>query len=97
MENRCVCCGSIIPEGRQICRECEVNVLGAVRNTYMKDYGLSYDDGKKGIRGNGRQRKRYIQRLLHISSLTLQPVSAMTAWETFRCSGRIFRDIEGRR
>lgn len=25
MENRCVCCGSIIPEGRQVCRECEVN------------------------------------------------------------------------
>lgn len=25
MENRCVCCGSVIPEGRQVCRECEVN------------------------------------------------------------------------
>ena len=24
-----------------------MNVLGAVRNTYMKDYGLSYDDGKE--------------------------------------------------
>lgn len=24
MENRCVCCGSIIPEGRQVCKECEV-------------------------------------------------------------------------
>lgn len=24
MENRCVCCGSVIPEGRQVCRECEV-------------------------------------------------------------------------
>ena len=47
MENRCVCCGAIIPEGRQVCSECEVNVLGAVRNTYMKDYGLSYDDGKE--------------------------------------------------
>ena len=23
MENRCVCCGSIIPEGRQVCRNCE--------------------------------------------------------------------------
>ena len=31
----------------QVCRECEVNVLGAVRNTYMKDYGLSYEDWKK--------------------------------------------------
>ena len=25
MENRCICCGSIIPKGRQVCRECEVN------------------------------------------------------------------------
>ena len=23
MENRCVCCGEIIPEGRQVCPECE--------------------------------------------------------------------------
>ena len=22
-ENRCVCCGAIIPEGRQICKKCE--------------------------------------------------------------------------
>lgn len=21
MENRCVCCGAIIPEGRQVCRD----------------------------------------------------------------------------
>ena len=27
MENRCVCCGAIIPEGRQVCRECEVNIF----------------------------------------------------------------------
>ena len=24
MENRCVCCGSVIPEGWQVCKECEV-------------------------------------------------------------------------
>lgn len=23
MENRCVCCGAVIPEGRQICISCE--------------------------------------------------------------------------
>lgn len=23
MENRCVCCGEIIPEGRQVCPSCE--------------------------------------------------------------------------
>ena len=25
MENRCVCCGDIIPEGRQVCWNCEHN------------------------------------------------------------------------
>ena len=23
MDNRCVCCGAIIPEGRQVCPKCE--------------------------------------------------------------------------
>lgn len=23
MENRCVCCGEIIPEGRMVCPQCE--------------------------------------------------------------------------
>lgn len=23
MEDRCVCCGAIIPEGRQVCEDCE--------------------------------------------------------------------------
>lgn len=27
MENRCVCCGAIIPEGRQVCRECEEKIM----------------------------------------------------------------------
>lgn len=25
-ENRCVCCGSVIPEGRQVCPVCEMAV-----------------------------------------------------------------------
>lgn len=27
MENRCVCCGEIIPEGRQVCEKCELNAI----------------------------------------------------------------------
>lgn len=26
MENRCICCGEIIPEGRQVCIICEEEV-----------------------------------------------------------------------
>ncbi len=26
MEDRCICCGEIIPEGRQICPICELDI-----------------------------------------------------------------------
>ena len=26
MENKCICCGCIIPEGRQVCLICEIKV-----------------------------------------------------------------------
>ena len=47
MENRCVCCGSVIPEGRQVCRECEANTMGTTRNMSLQDYGITYEEGKK--------------------------------------------------
>lgn len=47
MENRCVFCGAIIPEGRQVCRECEVNAMGTARNMFLQDYGITYEEGKK--------------------------------------------------
>lgn len=49
MENRCVCCGEIIPEGRQVCIRCKKEVSGkmSVRNTYLKDYGITDSDAKK--------------------------------------------------
>ena len=48
MENRCVCCGEIIPEGRQVCIRCEKEVSGkmSVRDTYLKDYGITDSDAK---------------------------------------------------
>ena len=24
MENRCICCGEVIPEGRMVCKNCEI-------------------------------------------------------------------------
>ena len=47
MENRCVSCGAVIPEGQQVCRECEVNAMGTARNMSIKDYGITYEEGKK--------------------------------------------------
>ena len=38
MENRCVCCGAIIPEGRQVCPKCEWFIKGCeeMRNGKQK-------------------------------------------------------------
>lgn len=49
MENRCVCCGGIIPEGYQVRMRCEKEVSGkmSVRDTYLKDYGITDSDAKK--------------------------------------------------
>lgn len=49
MENRCVSCGDIIPEGRQVCERCMRGDVDPVstRDKYMKDYGISHEDGKK--------------------------------------------------
>ena len=40
MENRCVCCGKIVPEGRQVCPACD-----KCAHVWVYD-GLCKDDGK---------------------------------------------------
>lgn len=42
MENRCVCCGSVIPDGRQVCRKCEVDILIIVNKEYNDAYNISH-------------------------------------------------------
>lgn len=37
MEDRCVCCGAIVPEGRQICWNCENNNTDVIRGHKMTD------------------------------------------------------------
>ena len=40
MDNRCVCCGVVIPEGRQVCFDCEHkhgNIRGIHTNFYDKE------------------------------------------------------------
>lgn len=49
MEDRYITCGAIVPEGWQVCGACERGVVDtmATRDTYLKDYGISHEDGKK--------------------------------------------------
>ena len=48
MDNRCVCCGDIIPESRQVCAMCELKVLKSLEqqvdkkiyNVYTRRFNL---------------------------------------------------------
>ena len=46
MPERCVCCGAIIPEGRQVCPICENGNVGA-EQAYRNGYAKGYADAKK--------------------------------------------------
>ena len=37
MEDRCIMCGEIIPEGRMVCPACEAAVLRGVENKAAQD------------------------------------------------------------
>lgn len=33
MEDRCVCCGAIVPEGRMVCPQCEAKAESRLKET----------------------------------------------------------------
>jgi predicted nucleic acid-binding Zn ribbon protein len=36
MEERCICCGEIIPEGRQVCPSCEAETKKKIKTQNLK-------------------------------------------------------------
>lgn len=48
MENRCVCCGAIIPEGRMVCPICEMD---ADEILFVRPQGAAYF--RVSAKGNG--------------------------------------------
>lgn len=49
-ENRCVMCGEIIPEGRQVCSGCESKVVLKTKEEYKKGYEQGVRDFAARIR-----------------------------------------------
>lgn len=41
-ENRCICCGEIIPEGMMVCPKCQVSVKPKTNADHIRNY----DDGE---------------------------------------------------
>lgn len=61
-EDRCICCGEIIPEGRQVCLNCEYRVgkIGSIlqsQNATKDDVIRAYEFIQKGIKENEQNRK----------------------------------------
>ena len=40
MDNRCIICGEIIPEGREVCPNCEAGHTPKAENEKKNDYNL---------------------------------------------------------
>ena len=55
-DNRCVCCGDIIPEGRQVCPVCEMKFAAASRAAIRKKV--------KSIRDQAYNKKNIVQKLI---------------------------------
>ena len=57
MEDRCVCCGAVIPEGRQVCPVCErgkkKGEIGfeTMFNMFCQGYDAGYKAGKEDAMG----------------------------------------------
>ena len=56
-DNTCICCGCLIPEGRQICPKCssvpaqpDFKVDDAVEQAYRRGYAAGLKDNKKLLR-----------------------------------------------
>lgn len=51
--NTCICCGCLIPEGRQICPKCsseDFKVDDTVEQAYRRGYAAGLKDNKKLLR-----------------------------------------------
>lgn len=46
MEDRCVCCGDIVPEGRMVCRICEQK---AIAGQQMNGRRMNLSTGKNSL------------------------------------------------
>lgn len=52
MENRCVCCGAVVPEGRMLCPNCEAEKRDNAYEPIDRCIGLLGDHGHSGRAGD---------------------------------------------
>lgn len=68
MEDRCVSCGAIIPEGQQVCREC---MEGGRKDLMRNDSGAPVPTEEAAIGNITREHNRYIEQIFEHTKNTL--------------------------
>ena len=62
MEDRCICCGEIIPEGQQVCRICE---RGDGSRMMKNGSGAAVPTEEAAMRNIAKENHRYVERVFY--------------------------------
>ena len=68
MEDRCICCGEIIPEGRQVCKECQE---GGGSRMMKNGSGAAVPTEEAAMRNIAKENHRYVEEMFDC----IEPVS----------------------
>lgn len=68
MEDRCICCGEIIPEGRQVCRICEE---GGGSRMMKNGSGAAVPTEEAAIRNIAKENHRHVNQVFNSIETTL--------------------------
>ena len=62
--NLCVCCGAVIPEGRQVCPNCESKTEGTQREHYNAYHREYYQKHREKINARRRELTKEVTRVI---------------------------------
>ena len=68
MEDRCICCGEIIPEGQQVCKECQE---GGSSRMMKNGSGAAVPTEEVAMRNIAKEKNKYVSQVFNSIETTL--------------------------
>ena len=68
MEDRCICCGEIIPEGQQVCKMCQE---GGSSRMMKNGSGAAVPTEEPAIRNIAKEKNKYVSQVFNSIETTL--------------------------
>lgn len=68
MEDRCICCGEIIPEGQQVCKMCQE---GGSSRMMKNGSGAAVPTEEAAIRNIAKEKNKYVSQVFNSIETTL--------------------------